>query len=138
MHVVFSTKERQPIIPAELKAQLWAYIAGIAKNHGMYARAVGGVENHVHALLTLPPTMPVAKAVQVVKANSSRWMRENGIGDFGWQEGCSAFSVSESVVPAVVEYIEHQEEHHRKRDYRAELIALLQKHGIRFEPGDLD
>lgn len=136
IHVVFSTKERRPVI--HQPSRLWAYMAGIAKNHGVYAHAIGGIDNHVHALLTIPPTLPLSKAVQTLKANSSRWMHENGADAFEWQEGYSAFSVSESLVPAVVDYIEHQEEHHRKRDYKAELEALLRKHGIRFSPSDLD
>jgi putative transposase len=74
IHVVFSTKERQNSISTEAQPELWAYMGGIARAHGMRALAIGGTENHVHLLLSLPATTPVAKAVQLIKATSSKWM----------------------------------------------------------------
>ena len=133
VHVVFSTKERRPAIPAEFRARLWAYAAGICKNEGVFVHAIGGVADHAHFLVQIPPTMSLAKAVGVIKANSSRWAHEQGF-KFSWQQGYGAFSVSASVVPTVVRYIQNQEAHHRKMNFDAEFVALLKKHGVEFDP----
>jgi putative transposase len=84
VHVVFGTKERSPLITNSLQPKLWSYIAGICRNHEIVAFAVGGMPDHVHALLRLPPILPLAKALSVIKANSSRWMGEHG-SNFAWQ-----------------------------------------------------
>ena len=94
--------------------------------------AAGGTSNHSHLLIVLPSDMAPAKAVQVLKANSSRWIRQHGIA-FTWQEGYGAFSVSSSSKAAVVDYIEHQEEHHRVRSYEAEFEAMVRKSGVQFD-----
>jgi putative transposase len=127
---VFSTKERAHTISEKLQPKLWAYMAGIATNHGMHALAIGGMDDHVHALLSTPGSMSIAKAVQVLKANSSRWMNEGRPGRFEWQVGYAGFSVSRSQIPSVMKYIANQREHHKKRDFAAELLLLLKKHGI--------
>ncbi len=95
IHLVFSTKERRNAIAKEWQPRLWAYLAGICKNHEMIAVAIGGTENHVHILLHLPPKLALAKAIALLKANSSKWMGEQGK-EFLWQEGYAAFSVSSS------------------------------------------
>ena len=134
-HCVFSTKERRNVIPAELQPRLWAYIGGIAHQHGMKALAVGGTENHVHILLSLPAIMPVAKAMQVIKACSSKWMRETcGQNGFAWQEAYGAFSIGASQVQPAMAYIHNQAEHHRKRDYQAEFLVFLKKNGVDYDP----
>jgi putative transposase len=133
IHFVFSTKERRDLIPAELLPRLWKYFAGIGRNHGFPVLAAGGTSNHSHLLIVLPSDMAPAKAVQILKANSSRWLRQHGIA-FTWQEGYGAFSVSSSNKAAVVDYIEHQEEHHRSRSYEMEFEAMVRKCGIQFEP----
>jgi REP element-mobilizing transposase RayT len=93
-HCVFSTKERRKIIPEELQERLWAYMGGIAREHGMKALAVGGMEDHVHILLSLPSTKTVANAMREIKAGSSGWMHETcNIQAFEWQEGYGAFSI---------------------------------------------
>ena len=132
IHLVFSTKNRRDLIPDELRTLLWKYLAGIGRNHKIPVLAVGGTANHVHVLITLPTDTTVAKAVQVLKANSSRWVGEHGI-DFAWQEGYGAFSVSASHLPVVRDYIGHQQRHHAKRSYEDEFIMLLQedRRGIR-------
>src|ERR1041385_2305347 len=98
MHCVFSTKERLPLITPELESRLWPYLGGIARENKMKAIAVGGTTDHVHALLSLPATMSFAKAVQLIKGGSSKWVhdtfREHR--KFAWQEGYGAFSVSSS------------------------------------------
>jgi REP element-mobilizing transposase RayT len=132
IHLVFSTKERAKLIPTELLPRLAKYFAGIGRNHGIPVLAVGGISNHVHLLIVLPSDMTPAKAVQVLKANSSRWIRQHGI-TFTWQEGYGAFSVSSSNKAAVVDYIEHQAEHHRVRSYETEFAAMIRKSGMQFD-----
>jgi REP element-mobilizing transposase RayT len=85
-HIVYGTKGREPSIPEKIQPKLWAYMAGIATNHGMHALAIGGIEDHVHALVSLPATMSIANAVQVLKANSSRWINQARQARFEWQE----------------------------------------------------
>ena len=130
VHMVFATKDRAKVIPEALQPKLWAYLAGIAKNHGMHAVAIGGIEDHVHALINLGATLGIAKAVQVLKANSSRWMNEQSRTQFAWQEGYFACSVSRSQVPGVTRYIASQKEHHRRMDSPAEFLLFLRKHGL--------
>ena len=132
VHVVFSTKERRNLIPPELENKLWRYIDGIGANCRIPVLAVGGMPNHVHILIALPSDIPVAKAVQTFKANSSRWIGEHNI-NFAWQEGYGAFSVSASNRGAVKDYIKRQPEHHANRAYEDELIALLQKSGVAYD-----
>ena len=130
VHIVFSTKHRLKAIREELQPTLWAYMAGIATNHGMKALAIGGTEDHAHALLNLGPIFGIAKAVQTIKANSSRWMNEQPGARFEWQEGYFACSVSRSQLPTVARYIANQREHHRRMDSRQEFEALLKRHGF--------
>ena len=112
---------------------MWAYIAGICKNLGMLAHAVGGMTDHAHALIQIPPSLPVAKAVLAIKSNSSKWANEEDH-KFAWQQGYAAFSVSASLVPSVVRYIQTQESHHKKMSFEAEFLALLKKHDVDFDP----
>ncbi len=133
-HIVFSTKERQPAIAEPPK--LWAYLAGVARNLHYEPFAIGGTENHVHALLRLPGHIPVAEAVQKLKANSSRWLGENGAWA-GWQEGYGAFSVSASNVDAVRHYIQNQPEHHRRRSFEDEFLTLLTKSAVAFSRAEV-
>ena len=132
LHIVFGTKERASRIPKLLQPRLWAYLAGICKNYDMLPFAIGGMEDHVHLLLRLPPVLALAKAISVVKANSSRWMNEHGA-DFAWQGGYGAFSVSKSNLAAVTRYIREQKHHHRKMSFAEEYRALLKRHGDQVE-----
>ncbi|HMB83863.1 MAG TPA: IS200/IS605 family transposase [Terriglobales bacterium] len=133
IHLVFSTKNRRDLIPNELRTVLWKYLAGIGRNHKIPVLAAGGTANHVHLLIALPSDVSTAKAVQILKANSSRWVGEHSI-DFAWQEGYGAFSVSASHLPVVRDYIAHQQQHHAKRSYEDEFLTLLRKTGVGFEP----
>jgi len=133
-HVVFSTKERRAVITEPEK--LWAYIAGTARNLDYEPLAIGGTENHLHLLVRLPAHVPVADAAQKLKANSSRWLGENGTW-FGWQHGYAAFSVSPSNVDGVRRYIQNQPEHHRRRSFDEEFVALLSRSGIAFERAEV-
>jgi putative transposase len=133
LHVVFSTKNRRPLIPDGNSRLLTKYLAGIAKNYGMKALATGGMPDHLHILLSLSPEISVSKAVNVLKSNSSKWMKTQSP-QFAWQDGYSAFSVSTSALSNVIAYIKGQPEHHKKRDFAQEYLALLKKHGIKYDP----
>ena len=133
IHVVFSTKDRRKTISKESQSRMWAYVAGICKNHGIFVHAIGGMEDHIHLLIQIPPSLSVSKAVLAIKSNSSRWANDQGT-KFAWQQGYAAFSVSSSNVPAVVKYIRNQESHHRKMSFDEEFVALLEKHGVEFDP----
>lgn len=140
MHVVFSTKERQPWIKPEVQDRLWPYLGGIARENKMKALKVGGVEDHVHILLSLPSTLAIAKAVQLLKGNSSKWIHETfpKLKTFEWQEGYGAFSIGVSGVEDTIKYIENQAEHHRKKSFKDELKAFLKKHELEYEEWMLD
>jgi putative transposase len=135
MHCTFSTKERYPWIEAELESRLWPYIGGIARKNRMKALSIGGTFDHLHALLSLPSTMSFAKAVQLIKGGSSKWVHDEfaSFKKFEWQEGYGAFSVSASQVARTIAYIERQKEHHRKRTFKEEFIKLLDKHHIEYD-----
>ncbi len=124
-HIVFSTKERRQLIRADLRPRLWNYLAAIARNHGVHVIAVGGIENHVHILLTLPPNVTLQDVVRTLKCNSTRLVREESH-LFSWQEGYAAFSVSSSQVERVTRYMANQAEHHRKRSFDDEFVAMLE------------
>jgi putative transposase len=136
VHCVFSTKDRHKLIPLELQPQLYAYLIGIARNLQIQMIAVGGMRDHIHLLIASPPAMALSVAVQKLKANSSRWMGEQGL-SFEWQKGHAAFSVSPSLVETVTNYIRNQEHHHRMRNFEEEIIALLRKSGINYNPEQL-
>ena len=126
LHVVFSTKERQKLIAPPMQPKLWSYMAGIGRNHGFLVLANGGMEDHVHLLIQLPPALALAKAISIVKANSTTWMNEHGM-KFGWQQGYGAFSVSASNLGVVERYIANQKRHHRKMTYEQEFEGFLKK-----------
>jgi|SRR5690348_628711 len=133
IHVIFSTKNRTKTIPKALQPKLWAYAAGICKNHKILPLEIGGGDDHVHLLIQMPPTLTLSDAVAIIKANSSRWVHERGR-NFDWQQGYGAFSVSASSIPSVVRYIQNQEAHHKKRTFEEEWFALLKKHRLEFDP----
>lgn len=128
LHIVFSTKDRRKSISPELQPRLWSYVAGICHNLEILVHAIGGMEDHIHLLIQIPPSLPVAKAVLTIKSNSSRWANEEGH-NFAWQQGYGAFSVSNSNAPAVIQYIRTQQAHHKKMGFEPEFLALLKKHG---------
>jgi REP-associated tyrosine transposase len=134
IHLVFSTKNREKRLSEELQTKLWPYMAGIARNHGFEAIKIGGVEDHAHVLLVLAATIPLAKAIQILKSCSSKWINETAIKDFSWQEGYGAFSVSASQTEGVIRYIENQNTHHAKRSFEEEFVALLKKYGVEYDP----
>jgi REP element-mobilizing transposase RayT len=136
-HVVFSTKFRERLIVPELRDRLHPYMVGVVRNKRGDIPAIGGMPEHVHLLVRLKPHFSLSRLVGSVKANSSRFVREEiGLRDFAWQEGFSAFSVSQSGAAAVWRYIQRQEEHHRRRSFEKEWVTLLDRHGVEYDPAD--
>ena len=131
VHCVFSTKERADVIKDP--ERMWKYISGIARAKQVPLLAIGGTGNHVHLLLALPPALSLAKVIQDLKGNSSRWLRETSQ-TFAWQRGYGAFSVSESRRDAVMEYIRGQQQHHQKWSFEQEFLTLLRSSKIAFDP----
>jgi len=139
VHLVFSTKKRAPFIDAALREDLYPYMAGIVRQKGGVLHALGGMPDHVHALIRLKADIRLSDLVRALKAGSSKWLHErpHPIPEFAWQTGYAAFSVSPSNEAAVRSYILRQETLHKKTTYRDEVIRLLKKHGIEFDPDDL-
>ena len=134
MHCVFSTKNRCDLIPSEVQSDLWAFVGGIARKNGFKALTVGGIENHLHVLLSLPANITLAKAMQLIKGVSSHWMNENHTKKFAWQEGYGAFTIGISQKADTIAYIRSQAEHHRKRSFEDEFVAFLKKHNMEYDP----
>ena len=124
----------------DVRTRLWPYLGGIARENGMKTLAVGGVDDHVHILLSLPATMPLAKALQLLKGNSSKWIHETfpAMNHFAWQDGYGAFSISVSGIEETIAYIRNQEAHHRTRLFRDEVTAMLKRHGFDYESAELE
>jgi putative transposase len=139
-HCVFATKRRESLLASEIRDRLWPYLGGIARENDIKALAIGGIADHVHLLLSLPATMPIAKAMQLLKGNSSKWIHERfpALHNFAWQEGYRAFSIGISGVEETIAYIRSQEEHHRTRSFREEVITFLQRHGFHFDDAMLE
>jgi REP element-mobilizing transposase RayT len=134
-HIIFSTKNREPWLVPDIEQRVWAFIGGIARTHNMTALQVGGVEDHVHALVTAPPTIAPFQIAQFLKGESSKWIHEefSALRDFGWQDGYGAFTVSKSNLPDVISYILNQREHHRQKTFQEEYLDFLQKNGIGYD-----
>jgi REP element-mobilizing transposase RayT len=110
-------------------------MGGIARKNNIKALAIGGTDDHAHLLVSIPAVISAAKAVQLIKGGSSKWIKEavNNMNDFSWQEGYGAFSVSLSFIDKTIRYIEQQEEHHRRRSFQEEYLEFLDKHGIEYD-----
>lgn len=134
-HIIFSTKDRAPLITAAVQPRLYEYIGGIARSHECCLVAAGGIADHVHLLVSLSREIAVAQAVRVIKANSCKWIHETFPEhiDFAWQAGYGAFAVSYSQVPTVREYLAGQEEHHKRRTFKEEFIEFLRRHNIEYD-----
>lgn len=138
-HLVFSTKNRAPIIAVEWRTRLHQYLGGAVLGLGGISQAVGGVENHVHLLVGLKSTHCLADFTRELKKASSIWVhQEIGLKAFAWQDGYAAFTVSATVRNAVQRYIANQEIHHQTNSFRDELIASLCKAEIEYDPKYLD
>jgi putative transposase len=132
IHIVFSTMDRRPLIPNEILPEFHAYLATAARNNDCECYRVGGVADHVHFAVRLSRTTTIAKLVEQLKSNSSKWMKTK-FPNFAWQNGYSTFSVGPTDLDALLHYIDTQEEHHKKYDFQHELLALLNKYGVEYD-----
>jgi putative transposase len=136
VHLVFSTKHRQPYLQTpELRGVMVGYMVGILRNIKCPSLIIGAVADHVHVLGALHRTVTIAQLVEEIKTNSSIRIKEEGpaLGDFHWQNGYGAFSVSPSNVEQVKTYIANQEEHHRRTTFQEEYRKILERHGIEYD-----
>jgi REP element-mobilizing transposase RayT len=135
IHIVFGTWDRAPIISPRIRDDLFQYMGGIVREARAVPLTINGMPDHVHMLVSLPPTLAIAVLVREVKAKSSRWVHERWPEQraFAWQGGYGAFSVSHSAAPQVERYINEQEEHHRNLSFEEEFRALLKRHEIEFD-----
>ena len=133
LHLIFSTKDRQPLITSEIRNDLFAYLGGIIRELKGTALIVNGTADHVHMLVRIRPVHAAAQIARLVKANSSKWVHEKWNTRFAWQTGYGAFSVSESNVGVVSRYIAAQEEHHKKHTFQEEYVAFLRKNNIPYD-----
>ena len=120
-HIVYSTKNREPWIESSIERRVWEYL--------------GGIEDHVHLVLGIPPKLSVSRAVQLLKGGSSIWIHKTfpNLARFEWQDGYGAFSISKLQLPEVIEYVKNQREHHRVRGFKEEYREFLEKHGIDYD-----
>lgn len=134
-HIVFSTKGRLPLITPKVKDRLYEYMGGVIRGENGVLLEVNGISDHVHLLTKFKAQPSISDMLRSIKANSSKWVNEEfgGLHKFGWQEGYAAFTVSASQVPHVARYIQGQEEHHRRTDFKAELLKLLDKHQVEYD-----
>lgn len=135
VHLIFSTKDRRPLIRDDVREALHAYIVGILENQQSPSLCTNSVEDHADVLFVLSKNLPLAKVVQEVKQSSSKWIKSRGDAyqDFAWQNGYAAFSVSESQRDVVCEYIRGQREHHAKLSFQDELRKFFEKHGVKYD-----
>jgi putative transposase len=135
-HIVFSTKERRPILQEdEFRENVWAYMAGVARNLGGFAIRIGGYYDHAHMLVRIPAKIAVSDFVGRLKANTSKHINSRDTASkFHWQDGFGAFTVSPSQQKAVIAYIDSQIEHHRKQSFQAEFLSFLKRHEVDYDP----
>lgn len=132
VHIVFSTKDRRPLIPTEIEPRLYAYISGIVTNNKGRMIIAGGIADHIHILVSLG-RMDISELVGDIKRESSKWMKGNGVTGFYWQRGYGAFSIGQSQVQAVSRYIRDQKEHHSKLDFQDEFRGLCRKYEVEID-----
>jgi REP element-mobilizing transposase RayT len=135
-HVVFAVKHRNNLISIEWKDELYIYISGIIANKDQKLMIVNGMPNHIHLLIGTKPNCNLSDLVRDIKSNSSKWINDKGFvsGKFEWQTGFGAFTVSQSGIDNVIEYIKNQEKHHSKKSFRDEYIEILNGYKIEFKP----
>src|SRR3989304_1263657 len=134
-HCAFSTSGRRKIITPDLQDRLWPFMGGIARENGMKALGIAGVEDHVHILLAMPSTISIAKAIQLIKGGSSKWVHDTFPKHraFAWQEGYGAFCIGVSQIDRTISYIKSQKRHHQRKSYQEEFLQILKKHGIEYD-----
>jgi REP element-mobilizing transposase RayT len=134
-HIVFSTKNRERWLDAKMEEEIWRYLGGICRAHKIKALQIGGVEDHVHLLLGLPPTLALSNVVKRIKGESSKWLssEKKDMAGFAWQEGYGAFTIGKSQVPDTIADIQDQRKHHRKVTFEDEYRKFLHFHEIEAE-----
>jgi putative transposase len=134
-HVIFSTKDRVPLLDSNMVPRLGEYMGGIARQNKGYLLAANGPADHIHLAIALAPDTSLSAVVREIKAGSSKWLHKNfpTLKSFAWQEGYAAFSVSQSGMEKLFAYIESQPEHHKKTGFQEELIDFLQRHQIKYD-----
>ena len=138
IHMVFATIERSPLIHAELKPSLHAYMAGTVRNLGPHLYALNGVDDHCHLIFDLPPKLALADFANQLKASTTKWVKKEHGADFGWQRGYGAFSMNQESLSRAVRYVETQEEHHKQTTFRDELESFVRLHGMEADPEFID
>lgn len=135
IQTVFAVSNRQSLIKAEFKEDLFKYITGIITNQGQKLMSINGVADHIHILIGLKPAMALADLVREIKADSSNFVNEQRFvrGKFSWQEGYGAFSYGHSQLDTIIRYIQNQEQHHKRSSFKREYLTLLRKFDIAFE-----
>jgi putative transposase len=135
LHIIFSTKDREPWLNSDVRPRMHAYLATICRDLGAEFVRVGGVSDHIHLATTLPRTLSQAQLIEQIKKTSSKWIKalDARYRGFFWQRGYGAFSVSPSQLEAVLKYIDTQQEHHRTRSFQDEYRELLRRHGVDFD-----
>jgi putative transposase len=137
-HLVFATKNREPLIDKAWRADMHAYLGGTVNGLDGHPQEIGGVADHVHLLVSLKPTACLSDFMRELKKASTVWIKETHRPVFQWQEGYAAFTVSATATEAVRRYIANQEEHHRVKSFREELVEFLEKSGTAYDPRFLD
>jgi putative transposase len=138
-HIIFSTKDRRPVLKKDRREELFRYLWGVIKNHRCHLYRLNGVDDHVHMLLSLHPTVNLADLIKDLKTGSSKWIKEKDVfpGFTGWQDGYGAFTLAISDKDAVIEYIKGQDEHHKKLSFQDEFRKIPEEAGIKFDPKHL-
>jgi putative transposase len=135
VHIIFSTKLSKPFIAQAIKKELYSYMTSILKDCACSPIIIGGMEDHVHVLCKLSKTRSMSSVVEDVKKKSSKWIKNKGVEckDFYWQNGYGAFSIGKSQVNTLKEYIQTQEDHHRKKSFKEEFLEILNRYGVEYE-----
>lgn len=135
VHFIWSTAGREPWIGDDWRASLHGYMGGVARNKNAKLLAAGGMHDHIHLYASLPTTITIADFVNAMKANSSRWVHQTfpRLRAFAWQRGYGAFSVSKSEEQKVMNYIDNQKDHHRRRSFKEEFLEFLEKYGVEYD-----
>ncbi len=136
IHIVFSTKHREPIIAKSYQEELHKYITGIVRNQNQKLIAINSMPDHIHILIGLKPTITISDLVRDIKRDSSAFVNEKrlAMGHFGWQEGYGGFSYGHSQLDSIIQYIQNQEQHHRVRTFKEEYLELLDKFHVEYDP----
>lgn len=135
LHLIFSTKDRTPFLFSGIREALHSYLAGVLKEIGCHPIIINSMDEHIHLLFDLGRTVAISQVVESLKTGSSKWLktRDPKLAHFAWQSGYGAFAVSESNVPAVLEYIRDQAEHHQTRTFQDEYRVFLERHGLTYD-----